>query len=82
MELQVGDIGNHKGILCKIVAQDGGKFTIETPHGTKIELGFAWLAASWRPLTAVERKIYDDYVQDAADTKHRLDLENVMWERD
>jgi len=82
MELQIGDIGNHLNILCKITAIDGGKYTIETPHGTKIELGFAWLAASWRPLTAVEHKMYDGYVQDVADTKRRLDQENVMWERD
>ena len=74
--MKLGDIGNHKGIFCKITEIDGGIFTVETPHGTKIKLGFAWLAASWKPLEPHERELYNDWVVDAARIKARFDLEN------
>lgn len=68
--IKVGDIGNHDGILCKVAEKEGGMFIIETPHGTRIQIGLLWLAKSWRPLTEDEQKKYDDYLADSNRNQH------------
>lgn len=57
--IKVGDIGSHHGILCEIIKMADGKFTLETPHGTTLELSISWVAKNWRPMNKNEQKRYD-----------------------
>lgn len=64
--LTVGDVGNYRDLLCTIVDQEGGSFTLETPHGSRIKLGFFCLASNWRALTPSEQTRFDELIADAA----------------
>jgi len=65
VKIEIGQLWNWKGILGKIVHQDGGTFYFSTPHGTVWKMGFVHLGRDLSPLTPEERKTLAEYTVDA-----------------